>query len=886
MATPGDSSPKMSEVPTSPASQSSPTWHALPIHQVISHLRVNPEIGLSEAEAQARLEEYGPNRPQVDHDEPLWKEFLEGLREPMVLLLLATGILYAMWGKPGEALAIFLIILALNSIELANERRAKRAIHGLQRLAEPTALVLRDGRQIDLPAEQLVPGDVLFLRAGRRVPADARLEEAYGLAVDESTLSGESAPVDKQAQIIPDPEAPLVDRTNMVFAGSLVMRGRARAIVVATGMSTRLGRLAFISSHIQVTRTPLQQAMAELSGWLVWIALGFSVIVPLLGATIAHQPIETMLLTGLSLAFATIPEEMPIIITMVLALGAYRLSRKQAIVRRLKSVETLGCVTVIVTDKTGTLTENRMRVTAIYPTMNLEVILQTGVLSSAASPDSRDLGADALEIALLYAAQEAGLDIAGLRESFPLLNEYSFDDRRKMMSTVRRYDNIFLVTAKGAPEVLLDHCTHHWVDGGIRELSPSDRSAYLASAAELAEDGLRLIAFAKKRTAQATSSQVQAETGLVFLGIVGLVDPPRAEARSAIAATRLAGIRPLMVTGDYPMTARHIARLVGLDGNAAMITGPEIDRLSDEALQAAVDQVSIFARATPEHKLRIVQALKAEGERVAVTGDGVNDAPALAAADIGVAMGLSGSDVARETADVVLADDNYATIANMVSEGRLLYDNLKKGVRYYLACKLALVLITLLPMLLRTPVPFTPIQIILMELFMDMAAAATFVVEGSEADLMRRPPRNPKAHFMDRPMVTSIFGSAVGLFAGVSTAYLATWYKGEGIAVGQTVAFTAWMIGHVLLALNLRSLRQPLYQLGLFSNHLMVFWGAASLAFVLLATTIPALQGVLHTTKLTASQWALVLGSMFVATFWIEIRKTLTFRYNQNSPLG
>ena len=474
--------------------------------------------------------------------------------------------------------------------------------------------------------------------------------------------------------------------------------------------------------------------MDELSRWMVWLALGFSVLVPVLGVLIAHQPVKTMLLTGLSLAFATIPEELPIIITMVLALGANRLTRQNAIVKRLKAVETLGAVTVIATDKTGTLTENRMQVQTLYPDQNRQEILTIGVLCNDATLDGRDHGGDPLEVALLQESHCYGLDVSSLQAECPLRNEYTFDNRRKRMSVVRQRDGLEWVAIKGAPESVLEISSRHWTLDGDMPLSSQDREEILEeTAAQMAARGLRVIAFAEKNISTNPATMAEIESDLAFVGLAGLADPLRPEAETAVAECRQAGIRTVMITGDHPRTAVAIGQQLELDGEGQVITGVELDALDDAALDQALDRVSIFARTTPEHKLRIVNALKRRGERVAVTGDGTNDAPALVAADIGVAMGISGTDVAREAGDMVLADDNFATIVAAVREGRALFENLKKGVRYYLACKVALISITLLPVLLQLPVPFAPIQIILMELFMDLAAAAAFVAEPARA---------------------------------------------------------------------------------------------------------------------------------------------------------
>ena len=855
-----------------------PLWHAMKPEEAISRLKGDAENGLELDEAQRRLMAGGRNRLQDERKEPLWEEFLEELREPMVLLLLFTGVLYALWGERADALTILAIILTLTAVEVFNERRSERAIAALRKLAEPTTLLRRSGRFQEVPVEEVVPGDLIVLQAGRRVPADARLWEAHGLAVDESSLTGESVPVDKEADCILAADTPLAERRNLVYFGTLVTRGRGLAVVTATGMGTELARVSGMARQVKEPRTPLQRAMDELSGSLVWLAIGFSALTPALGLLLAHQPLKPMLLTGLSLAFATIPEEMPIIITMVLALGAYRLSKKRVIVKRLKAVEALGAVTVIATDKTGTLTENRVEVVRLEPEEQARRLLEIGALCNDAVQDGDDWAGDPLDTALLRAAQRAGLEVMDLRLAHPLRGEFAFDNARRRMSAVYRREGRLWAAVKGAPEAVLAQSTRRRAPAGEVPLGGEARRTILEQAAQMAAEGLRVIAMAEKALSEGEISQEAAESDLTFVGLIGLADPPRPEARRAIALCQRAGIRPLMITGDHPLTARAIAREVGLDGEAAILTGPELDRMADEELQEAVRRVSIYARMAPEHKLRVVKALKGQGARVAVTGDGVNDAPALAAADIGVAMGETGSDVAREAGDIVLADDNFATIVSAVEEGRLLFANLRKGVRYYLACKVALVLITLLSVLLLAPVPFAPVQIILMELFMDLAAAATFVVEPAEAGLLDRPPRDPRARFLDREMAVSIFAAAGGLFAAVSAAYLTTWYGTRDLATAQTTAFFAWLLGHVLLAFNLRSERQPIYQLGPFSNRPMVLWGAALVAFLVLALWVPGVWQALRITSLDGGRWGVIIVAAVAGTFWLEGWKVLSFR--------
>jgi Ca2+-transporting ATPase len=855
--------------------QSNDMWHTLTAESTSERQGIGLDGGLSDEDARRRLDQFGPNRLRQEDREPIWEVFLEELREPMVILLLVTGVLYALWGEVTDALTIFFVILTLNCIEVYNEQRAGKAVAALRKLAEPTATVRRNGQAVEVPADQVVPGDLLLLHAGRRVPADARLVQSFGLAVDESSLTGESLPVDKEAGVVLAEETPLAERRNLVFGGTTVTRGRATAVVVATGTGSEVGRLADLTAEVESPRTPLQKAMTELSGSLVWLALGFSVVVPFLGWLLTDQPREQLLLTGLSLAFATIPEEMPIIITMVLALGAYRLSKQNAIVKELRAVETLGAVTVIATDKTGTLTENRMRVSRLFPRSRADKLLRVGVLSSGVAPGNGVLS-DPLEAALHQAAQEAGLDAAALRSGGSLRDVFTFDNERKMMSVVYDRGDRLWVGAKGAPETVLDRSTQLVLDGQIGPLGDAQRAAIEAETAQMAAEGLRVLALAERMATEATLSQTEAESNLTFLGLAGFADPSRPEARAAIRSCRTAGIRPIMITGDHPFTARAVAEQVGMNGEGTILTGTYLEAMSDQELEETVGKVSLYARTTPEQKLRIVRALQQRGERVAVTGDGINDAPALVAADIGVAMGETGTDVAREAGDLVLADDNFATIVRAVDEGRVLFANLRKGVRYYLTCKVALVLATLLPTLLGMPVPFAPIQIILMELFMDLAAAATFVAEPSEGDLMRYPPRDPRARFMDGAMVTSIFASAVGLFAAVSISYLGPLLGGADLTTARTMAFATWLIGHVLLALNMRSERKPLFRLGVLSNRLMILWGLATAVLVSSATLVPAVQTALKTVSLTAREWALVLGVSLVGTFWLEVRKLLT----------
>ena len=853
-------------------------WHTATIDETNFKLDSSSTAGLTSQEAKTRLGQFGQNSLTEEKKESFLQEFFEELREPMVLMLLVTGVLYAIWGELSDAITIFVIILTLNTVEVVNEQRSKKAIASLRKLAEPNTFICRDGHFQEFPVDQVVPGDLILLQDGHRIPADARLVEAYGLSVDESALTGESAPVEKDAETLIEPSVPLAERCNMVYSSTLVSRGKGQAMVVSTGMDTEIGRIAGMARRVKEPRTPLQNMMEELSKVLIWFALGFSLLVPVIGIFLAHQPPKQMLLTGLSLAFATIPEELPIIITMVLSLGAFRLSKKNAVAKRLSGVESLGSVTVIATDKTGTLTENRMEVARFEPEGAKNRLLEIGLLCNDAVPDGENYIGDAVDVALLRSAQQAGFDIKTERKARSILNEFTFDNERKRMSTISLKDGKPWAAVKGAPETVLSQCTRAETEESIEPLTDLAREAILERVAQLSRDGLRVLAFAERALPQPDLPQEMVENELTFIGLVGFQDPPRLEVRDAIATCQQAGIRVIMITGDHPLTAKSIASQVGLNGDAPVVTGPELDLLSDEQLKAVVKRTSLFARTTPEHKLRIVQALQASGERVAVTGDGVNDAPALSAADIGVAMGETGTDVAREAGDMVLMDDNFTTIVTAVEEGRLIYENLKKGVQYYLTCKLALVLINLIPTLLLVPVPFAPVQIILMELFMDLMAAAAFSTEKPETDLLSQKPRDPKAKFMDKAMISRIGTSSLGLFIAVTLVYLFTWYTTKDTVSSQTVAFFGWLIGHVMLAFNMRSERQPIIQLGLTSNRMMLIWAAAVALFLIAISSIPGAQSLMKITTLSAAQWGMILGATFIGTFWMELKKLIVFK--------
>jgi Ca2+-transporting ATPase len=867
-------------------------WHSKEAKEATHALGVNAGTGLTNEEAAQRLAKFGPNKLVEQREIRFLGILKEEITEPMILLLLAVGVLYGILDPNiADALTIIAVITILVLVEVWNEYRAKRSIAALRQLAPPTTFVLRNGKPSEVQTIKIVPGDVLLLKPGERVPADARLLDAVGLEMNEASLTGESFPSAKDASLVLPTESRSIEQRNMVFAGTLVTKGRAKAAVTATGAQTELGRIVGITKAAKEPKTPLQLSMKQLSRILIWIAIFFSFLIPALEFLRGGSPPTTLILTGLALAFVVIPEEMPIIITMVLGIGAYALSKKKALVKRLRAAETLGNVTVIATDKTGTITEGKMRVESLYfdarivdgPDFkeNEREALKTALLASDGSQDIA-YGAvlsNPMSQAILENLKNSGAEPSRLQENWRLKDELSFNSKRKLASYLYEYERSSIVLSSGAPENVLARSTRLLLNDAQTELSDDSRKQVTESISVMAQSGQRLLGFAYRRLSAAEEIEEELlERNLTFVGIVGFIDPPRPEVKDAIAQCQKAGIKVVMVTGDHPETARAIATQVGIE-SFKVLTGGEIAGMRDEVLKTAFKDTFVFARVTPEDKLRLVKLLREKGEIVAVTGDGVNDAPALKKAHIGVAMGLRGTDVAKETADMVLADDNFATIEVAVKEGRKLFSNLKKGVRYYLACKVAVVSIFLLPIVLGIPLPFSPIQLIVLELFMDLAASATFVAEPEEEGVMNKPPLDPKTKFMNRTMAVNIALGALSLFVAVSATYLFTWFSNQNLefaqrlVLSQTMAFATWMLGHIFLALNFRSEKEPLLKLGLFSNKVMVLWASLALMTLLVGTNLPFVNESLRITSLSFENWTLVIAVAFVATFWIELKK-------------
>lgn len=796
--------------------------------------------GLTEADAARRLAESGPNRIAAPQEIGFLHIVVEEITEPMILLLLVVGAVYTLWGKLEDSLTIFVVIVLLVLAEVFNEYRAKKAISSLSKIAAPRARVVREGKIREIKTEEIVPGDILVLAQGTVVAADSKALISYSLQADESSLTGESFPQDKK-------------EGDELYAGTIVVSGEGKAEAVFTGRNTRIGKLSTVARTIKQPKTPLQLAMRSLALGLVWVALAFSIAIPALGY-LRGQPLKEMILTGLALAFAVIPEELPIIITMVLGLGAYQLSKENFLVKKLKAAEVLGDATVILTDKTGTITENRMKVVSVYPPEREKDILDT------ASGTLTDISLSPTDNAIAEKCKELG----AIREG-PVERERSFSIGRKTRSILRKTNGELELYMMGAPEEVMR---------SVHEHDPSFEKALY----EETSRGRRVIAVARKPVPAADAGKPfeELDKGLDIIGIIGIEDPPRNGVKDTIEAAKRAGIRTVMVTGDHPLTAKYIAGEVGIP-NIEALTGDDLDKMSDEELREAIKHVSVFARTTPEHKYRLVKAFQGNGEIVAVTGDGINDALALKGADIGISMGIKGTDVAREAADVVLADDNFVTITKGIFQGRKFFDNLKKGLKYYLSVKTALILVFLFPVIFNLPMPLAPIQIILLELFMDLAASAGFVAEPAEHSIYGPLSRTLKSKLFDKNMLKGIAISGLSLFAGVMACFYFAIWQNMPVTRAQTFAFTAWIGGHIFLAFVSRSQHEPLIRLGPFSNRIMDLWAIIAFAFLFIVLCVPAIGVNLRLTTITGGQFAFIMIASFIAIFWQELVKMMKY---------
>jgi len=865
-----------------------PSWHCQSAEAVLGDLHANADRGLDSAEAARRLRLHGRNEIVEQRRRPLWRMLLDQFTDFMILVLIAAALISGIIGEPVDAAAIVVIVLLNAVIGFVQEYRAERAVAALRRMAAPSARVLREGTWQTRPAVELVPGDLVQLEAGDIVPADLRLLGGDALAVDESALTGESEPVAKSEATLADPELPLADRRNMAYKGTKVTRGRAQGVLVTTGMATELGRIATLLRKQEVSRTPLQQRLARFGRHLAIAVLAICAVIFLAGV-LRGEPVTLMFLTAVSLAVAAIPEALPAVVTISLALGARKMVEQHALIRRLPAVETLGSVTYICSDKTGTLTENRMRAESFFADGQLQPALPEpddgpwtelgrclALNHDVSTEGDGALHGDPTEVALVEAAATGGYQADTLESQLPRFGAIPFDAERQRMTTLHRDGDGAVAYVKGAPEALLPLCTDALASAGRQPLL---LQAVLEQARELANQGYRVLACALRRW-ERVPAQTDAEAieqQLSFIGLVALLDPPRAEAAAAVEECRRAGITPVMITGDHPGTALAIARRLGItDGRDEAVTGSELRDGNRADLDAHLARVAVFARVTPEQKIDIVEALQRRGEFVAMTGDGVNDAPALKRADIGVAMGQKGTDVAREAADMVLLDDNFATIVAAVREGRRIYDNIRKFVRYTMTSNAGEIWTLFLAPFLGLPIPLIPIQILWINLVTDGLPGLALTVERAEPGIMARPPRPPRESIFSGGLWQQIVW--IGLLIGGLSIATQAWAIETGSTHWQTMVFTVLTFSQLANALAIRSERESLLRIGLFSN--LPLLGAIALTVVLQLAIIylPWLNAVFKTQPLDASELLLCLTLPLVVLVAVEIEKALIRR--------
>jgi P-type Ca2+ transporter type 2C len=813
------------------------TWHTQNIDEILKHWHTSRERGLDEGEIQQRLSEHGPNELVERGLKSPWKILWEQLTGVMVVMLIIAAVISLLLHETTDAIVIGVIVVLNAMLGFVQEYRAEQAMAALKKMAVPHVRVRREGHIREISARDLVPGDIVQLEAGSAIPADCRLIESANLRVQESVLTGESEPVEKYIETLPEVNLPVADRRNMLYMGTIATYGRGQAVVVETGMRTQLGHIANMIQEVISEQTPLQRRLGQLGRGLAVAAIAIVAVVFALGL-LRGEPVRLMIMTAIGMAVAAVPEGLPAVVTIALALGAQRMLKRHALIRKLPAVETLGSVTTICSDKTGTLTENRMTVTvldvagnkldlsermrAFSPTVDpraivapdlremkaVSLLLLGGLLCNDATlepddddPDSFVSVGDPTEGALLIAAAYAGLWKSDLEEYLPRAAELPFDSERKRMTTVhpvpesdlpqplnllRDTQMPYIALTKGAVDGMLEITKQVWVDDNAEPLTSAWLDRIREANDQLAQNGMRVlgVGFEQRRSSEINNSDDPLESGLTFIGLIGMIDPARPEVAQAVRTTRTAGIRPIMITGDHPLTALHIARELGIihERDTTVLTGQDLAGMSVEDLKPKLEQVSVFARVSPEHKLKIVQALQEKGQVVAMTGDGVNDAPALKKADIGIAMGIAGTDVSKEAADMVLLDDNYATIVAAVEEGRRIYDNIRKFIKYTLTSNAGEIWVMLVGPFLGMPLPLLPLQILWINLVTDGLPGLALAVEPPEPNTMRRPPYSPQENIFGRGMARDILW--IGLLMGAVS-----------LAMGPGLFISAWITG-------------------------------------------------------------------------------------------
>jgi Ca2+-transporting ATPase len=881
------------------------TWHTLTIDESYRELESQAN-GLAHTEVMERTLKYGPNELQASHRISPWEILLEQFKNVLILILLGATTISLFLGHGIESVVIAVIVLFAVVLGFIQEYRAERALEALKQMAAPTATVLRDGREVKIPSRDLVPGDVIILHTGDRVPADARILEAVNLQVEEAALTGESVPVEKHVRALENEDLPVGDRRNMVYAGTAVTYGRGRALVVSTAMQTEFGKIAQLLQTIETGRTPLQHNLDKVGTVLARVAFVVVTLIVVLGL-LRGQPFIDMLIFGIALAVAVVPEALPAVVTISLAIGVQKMVKRNALIRRLPAVETLGSTSVICSDKTGTLTKDEMTVRKIFtggklftvsgagyvpegtfstnggsPSGLTSSLRQTLTAASLASDTKLvrdeagnwDIKGDPTEGALVVAAAKAGLEKDLLDSNNPRVHEIPFSSETKRMTTVHRADGNLTSYAKGAPEVILDDCDLIVTEKGAVVLNAEYREQILVQAENMASEALRVLGIAFKPD----TTESRAEHGMTFLGLVGMIDPPRPEAKAAIAVCIDAGIRPIMITGDHPVTAQAVARELGLLQNGGrVVTGAELEEMSDDELVRQSEHISVYARVSPAHKLRVVTAWQERGHIAAMTGDGVNDAPALKKADIGIAMGITGTDVTKEAAAMTLTDDNFASIVAAVEEGRGVFGNIKKYLMYLLSSNIGEIGLMAGSALLGMPLPLTAVQILYVNLATDGLPALALSVDPPEKDLMKRKPRDPRTGIFTRPVVTlMVLG---GIWSTLINLGLFTWAinSGRSLSEAMTMTFVSLVLIQFFKAYNFRSDRHSVLDKP-FANKWLntaILWEMA-LLFVIIY--VPFLHDAFGTYYLPLLDWLIIGGLAVTIVPVLELAKWMERR--------
>lgn len=868
--------------------------HQLNVKDAFREFQTDPNKGLSSGEVSSRQLKYGYNEFEKTKHTTLWQKFISQFKSFMIIVLIFAAIISGITGYMNgegitDALIILVILIANAIIGVFQEAKAEKSLDALEKMSAPHSKVIRDGEMKIVESRELVPGDIVVIETGDSVPADLRLVESSNLKVQESALTGESVPVEKDADAIVDADAPIGDRINMAYSSCSVIYGHGKGIVTAIGGKTEVGKIASMIQSVPDIRTPMQIRLDKLGKTLAIICLAVCVVIMVIGLCYGRG-IMDMFMTAVSLAVAAIPEGLPAVSTVVLALGVQRIAKKNAIVRNLPSVETLGSTTVICSDKTGTLTQNRMTVTEIYvaghsyetdeDNILIREMLKMSILANDATFNTEKTAiGDPTETALLDVGMKYGIDKTILDVDMPRIAEIPFDSERKLMTTVHRSDSEeYIIAVKGGLDEILNCCTRINDGTEVRPLTEEDKNDILKANFDMASKALRVLAICCKSLNEIpdTITSATLENELIFLGMVGMIDPPREEAKEAVRRCKEAGIKPVMLTGDHKITATAIAKSLGIiTTEDCVLTGTDVEMMDDEQLKQLAGNVSVFARVAPEHKVRIVRAFQSRGNVVAMTGDGVNDAPALKLADIGVAMGITGTDVAKEAADVVLADDNFATIVTSVREGRRIYDNLMKSIQFMISTNLGEIVLLLVAVLANLDMPLLPIQLLFINLVSDSLPALALSVDHADKDIMRRRPINPNQGIFTRAFTTRVIIQS--LIVGLAT--LVAYLIGikTSLDVARTMTFAVMIFCQFTIIFSIRS-GNKLFVNRFFSNRWL--WATIFLviAVTLLVMLVPSLQSLFRLTSLTTEQWWITVGLSFIVLLLSELSKLLTVK--------